>query len=297
MDKIINLTIFTTTYNRAYLLPQLYMSLCKQTNTNFVWLIIDDGSTDNTRELVNSWIEHSIFEIKYIYQSNQGMHGGHNTAYSNISTEWNTCIDSDDYMPPQAVESILENLENLDKKYAGIVGLDIDKNGNVIGDIFPENLVESSLRDIYKKHKIRGDKKLVYNTSIVKNYPKYPLFKNENFVPLSYLYYLIDLDYKLKTVNEPWVVVEYQPDGSTKNIFKQYKKNPRGFAFARASYIRNSSNLKENFKNMIHLVSSALFTRDYRSLFFLNKPVMLILATPFGIILHYYIKIKTTNFK
>ena len=93
------LTVFTPTYNRAYVLNKCYESLKNQTVKDFVWLIIDDGSTDNTKELVENWIKENKIEIRYKYQENQGMHGAHNTAYKLISTELNTCIDSDDYMP------------------------------------------------------------------------------------------------------------------------------------------------------------------------------------------------------
>ena len=101
------LTIFTPAYNRAYTLHKCYESLKKQTNKDFEWLIIDDGSTDNTRELVQSWIEENLIPIKYHYQKNQGMHGAHNSAYELIDTKLNVCIDSDDYMPDDAVEKIL----------------------------------------------------------------------------------------------------------------------------------------------------------------------------------------------
>lgn len=287
------LTIFTTTYNRAYTLPNLYKSLCNQTNKDFKWLIIDDGSKDNTKELVSLWIEESIIEIQYIYQENQGMHGGHNTAYANIDTEWNTCIDSDDYMPNNGVEIILNNLKDLDDKYAGIAGLDIDKDGQVIGTKFPERLKESTLSDIYFKYKVKGDKKLVYRTAIVKKYPPYPIFKDENFVPLSYLYYLIDQDYLLKPINFPLVVVEYQQDGSTRNMLKQYRDNPKGFTFARINSFKLGLGFKENFKNSIHVVSSTLFTRDYQKLIAVRHPLLIFASLPFGILLNIYIRIKT----
>ena len=101
------LTIFTPAYNRARTLPRTYESLLRQTCKDFEWLVIDDGSTDGTRELVEDWIKEKKIPIRYIHQKNQGMHGAHNTAYRNISTELNTCIDSDDYMPDDAVEKIV----------------------------------------------------------------------------------------------------------------------------------------------------------------------------------------------
>ena len=101
------LTIFTPTYNRAYTLHLCYESLKRQTSKDFVWLIVDDGSTDNTKEVVENWISENEVSIRYHYQDNQGMHGAHNTAYELIDTELNVCIDSDDYMPDDAVEKIV----------------------------------------------------------------------------------------------------------------------------------------------------------------------------------------------
>ena len=128
------LTIFTPTFNRAYTLHKCYESLTRQTSNDFEWLIIDDGSTDNTKELVESWINENKVRIHYFYQENQGMHGAHNTAYEQIDTELNVCIDSDDYMPDDAVEKIVSFWKKFgSNKYAGLVGLDATQDGKIIG--------------------------------------------------------------------------------------------------------------------------------------------------------------------
>jgi len=193
------ITVFTPTYNRAYCLDQCYQSLVRQTNQDFVWLIIDDGSSDDTETLVNSWIKEGKIAIIYHFQENLGMHGAHNAAYRLVDTLLNVCIDSDDFMPDDAIEKILKNWEKIkDKKqYAGLVGLDEDsKKGTIIGTSMPEGLTETRLYDLYHKHGVQGDKKLVYRTEVVKKYPPYPIFEGERFVPLGYLYQMIDQDYK-----------------------------------------------------------------------------------------------------
>lgn len=291
------LTIFTPTYNRAHLLNRLYESLKKQTIRDFIWLIIDDGSKDNTFALVENWKKEANFEIRYIYQENQGMHGAHNTAYSNCSTLFNVCIDSDDYMPENAVERIIFHLKELPENYAGLVGLDADKSGNIIGTCIPEKLSNVKLNELYSLYGVKGDKKLVYRTDIVKKYPLYPLFNSENFVPLDCLYLLIDQDYYLKPVNEIFCIVEYQEDGSSRNIMKQYVKNPNGFAFSRVQRIYYGSTFKERFKSAIHLVSSAIFSKNIRWLFRTDKFYLVLLALPFGVLLSLYIKIKNLNSK
>ena len=159
-------------------------------------------------------------------------------------------------------------------------------------------LLESAkvkLNELYSKHNVRGDKKVVYKTDIVRKYPKYPLFKNENFVPLDYLYLLIDQDYYLKPINEVLCIVDYQIDGSSLNIFRQYRKNPNGFAFSRISRIEFGATFKERFKNAIHLISSALFAKNLSLLFRTRKYLLIFLAIPFGLVLHLYILIKTVK--
>ena len=95
MNNEVVITIFTPAYNRAYTIHKCYESLKRQTSKNFKWLVVDDGSTDNTRELILKWKEEADFEINYIYKKNGGMHTAHNTAYENIDTELNVCIDSE----------------------------------------------------------------------------------------------------------------------------------------------------------------------------------------------------------
>jgi len=248
------LTIFTPAYNRAYCLDQCYQSLIKQTEKDFLWLIVDDGSTDTTKTLVQAWINEQKIDIVYHYQENLGMHGAHNAAYRLIETPLNVCIDSDDFMPDNAVEIILKHWKIIQNKleFAGLVGLDADKEGRIIGSKMPSNLTETTLTDIYNKHGVTGDKKLVLRTDVVRQYPAYPIFEGERFVPLGYLYQLIDQDYKLFPINEILCTVEYLEDGSSKNMLKQYRRHPKGFAFSRKSRMVLSKSFKDQFKNAIH---------------------------------------------
>ena len=289
------ITVFTPSYNRAYCLHKCYESLLEQSNQDFIWLIIDDGSTDNTKEIVASWIHEAKIDIQYHFQENQGMHGAHNTAYSLIETPLNVCIDSDDAMAKNGIEIMLNAWKKIEEKpeYAGLVGLDADESGNLIGSKIPNNIKDITLYDLYNKYGVTGDKKLVYRTDIVKKYPPYPIFKGERFVPLDYLYLLIDQDYHLAPLNEVLIIVDYQLDGSTLNIFKQYRKNPRGFAFSRISRIDYGSTFVEKLKNSIHLVSSSLFSRDFSDLFKTKHTLLVVLSIPLGMLLYGYVQYKT----
>lgn len=288
--KLPLLTVFTPAYNRAHTILRTYESLCRQTCKDFEWLIIDDGSTDNLKNLVDGWIEEADFTIRYIYQDNQGMHGAHNTAYRNILTELNVCIDSDDYMPDNAIELIVNFWkENKREDLAGIVGLDCRKDGSIIGTAFGADLKETTLSGYYAKGG-KGDKKLVYRTDIIRQYPEYPIFEGEKYVGLAYKYMLIDQDFKLAVLNEPLVVVEYQPDGSSNSMYRQYWNNPRGFAFYRKTEMLLAPSLKRRFISCIHYVSSSIISRDKRFLSNSPQKVLTIFALPAGLCLYMYIR-------
>ncbi|WP_053374666.1 glycosyltransferase family 2 protein [Paenibacillus sp. FJAT-27812] len=285
------LTVFTPTYNRAYTLHLCYESLKRQSCKNFVWLIIDDGSTDQTRELVAGWIEENQVEIRYHFQENQGMHGAHNAAYERIDTELNVCIDSDDYMADDAVEKITNFWGKAgNDRFAGIVGLDVSQNLEVIGTVLPERLESSTLTDLYALHQVKGDKKLVYRSELTRKYPPYPIFSGEKYCPLSYKYILIDQDYPLLILNEVLCVVEYRQDGSSLNMINQYKKNPRGFSFFRKVAMAYAPSWKGRIREAIHYVSSSLIIRNKRFLRESPRKWVTLLAIPFGVMLYFYIQ-------
>jgi glycosyltransferase involved in cell wall biosynthesis len=289
------LTVFTPAYNRAYILHQCYESLKRQTCKDFIWLIIDDGSTDNTKHLVEKWILKNDVPIKYCYQENQGMHGAHNTAYSLIETELNVCIDSDDYMAEDAVEKIISYWrKNGSNKYAGIVGLDANQSGKIIGTKMPDKIKSSSLGDLYSRHKVKGDKKLVYRTELTKNTPPYPLFPGEKYCPLSYKYILIDQQYPLLILNEVLCHVEYLEDGSSLNMISQYKKNPRGFSYFRKVAMEHAPNFRERFRESVHYVSSNITIKNFKFVIESPRKLTTIMAIPFGLILWIYIN-KTSK--
>ena len=289
------LTIFTPAYNRAYTLSRTYESLLRQTCDDFEWLIVDDGSKDSTKALVEEWIQEGKISIRYIYQQNQGMHGAHNTAYRNIHTELNTCIDSDDYMPDDAVETIINFWKaHGSDRYAGIIGLDCTENGNIIGTSFLEGMTETTLNGFYAKGG-KGDKKLVYRTDVIKQYPEYPIFEGEKYVGLAYKYMLIDQDYTLLTLNKPLVVVEYQQDGSSMNMYRQYWNNPKGFAFYRKTEMGTTQSFIRKFKVCIHYVSSSFIMKNKTFMQDTPRKLLTILAIPFGYILYKYIKHKIKN--
>lgn len=296
MAETIKLTIFTPAYNRAHTLPRTYESLLAQSCKDFIWLIVDDGSADNTAELVRSWQEKDNgFEIRYIYKENGGMHTAHNTAYENIDTELNTCIDSDDKLAPGAVEKILAKWEQVkDRGYAGIIALDADFDGKVIGKGFPEGMTETTVIGYYAAGG-SGDKKLIYRTDIINQFPRYPVFAGEKYVALSYKYRLIDQRYKMAVLDEIVCNVEYQPDGSTGTMWKQYLKNPRGWMFWRKVCMQYPTTKKRLLIDCVHYVSSSLIAGEKHFIRQSPRKMLTVLCVPAGVMLKWITLRKNTE--
>ncbi len=291
------LTVFTPAYNRAHTLPRTYESLCRQSCKDFVWLIVDDGSNDGTRGLVESWqARDNGFPIRYIYKENGGMHTAHNVAYDSITTELNTCIDSDDALADGAVEAILALWAQAGgpahPEIAGIIGLDADMNtGKVIGTEFPAGMTTTTLEGFYASGG-RGDKKLVYRTDVMRQLPPYPVFPGEKYISLGYKYQLCDQQYSLLALNRVLCDVEYQPDGSSHSMFRQYLRNPRGFAFIRVQNMKFNKSFRRNARDCVHYVSSSQIAGNKNYIRESPKKLLTVLCTPAGWMLTGYIRRK-----
>lgn len=277
------LTVFTPTYNRRDCLARCYASLAAQTCREFVWLVIDDGSSDGTEELVRRWMAEGKISIRYIYQENGGMHTAHNTAYEHIDTELNVCLDSDDCMPADAVATILDCWRTHgSERLAGLVGLDADaETGELIGTPFATDGGETTLTGFYARGG-RGDKKLVYRTELMRSLPPYPVFPGEKYVGLGYKYMLADQIAPLLTINKVLCLVEYRADGSSLNMTRQYVKNPRGFAFLRKEAMRLQPSRRRRFIEAAHYVSASLLAKNARFLPESPRPWLTLAALPLG---------------
>lgn len=296
-DNNIILTVFTPAYNRAHTLPRTYESLLRQDCKDFIWLIVDDGSTDNTAELVKDWQKRDNgFEIRYIYKENGGMHTAHNMAYENIDTELNVCIDSDDKMAEGAVRKILNKWDKVKNKgYAGIIGLDADFNNKIMCKRFDDGVESTTLVGYYINGGF-GETKLVYRTDIINSVPEYPVFEGEKYVSLSYKYRLIDQKYKLAVLNEILCNFEYQIDGSTKTMWKQYLKNPKGFAFWRKVRMQYPESKKRTIIDCIHYVSSSILSKNKYFVKESPKRCLTICMIPVGFVLSIVTRVKAKKY-
>lgn len=157
MEKI---TIITPTYNRAHTLPRVYQSLKNQSFKDFKWIIMDDGSTDNTSQLVAQFQEENLFPIEYYHQPNRHKFLTVLDGIKKVKSKYHMIIDSDDTYPYDALETLyneVEKIENQDN-YIGLMGLSADENGNIVGDAYPNNGFDGSIFDMRYKYKVRGDK-------------------------------------------------------------------------------------------------------------------------------------------
>lgn len=219
------ITVFTPTYNRAEKLIKLYYSLVAQTSKNFVWLIVDDGSCDNTYYLVEQWIQNNKINIVYIKQPNQGKHIAMEKAFEMCRTQWLICVDSDDVLSNDAIEKMNEDIEFSDCT-------------DIIGFIYPrkfnsKDYIQYSGKekyiDIMDAKNLYGIKEtaILLKTEILRNV-KFPNYKNEKFLSEEIIYIELEKYGKVLIKNRYFYISEYQADGLTKNLFNLWKENPYG---------------------------------------------------------------------
>lgn len=245
------LCIFTPTYNRAYTLTRLYNSLKNQTCQRFEWFVVDDGSTDNTEELINGFKDEHFLKIKYVKVQNGGKQRAHNFAVSNCGAELFLCVDSDDYLVYDAVEQLLKKWESVknQKDIAGIIFLkgyssDVPLNGEL-----PIGIEKIHLRSLYRKYRFKGDVGLAYKTEVLLHHPFY-IAPNEKFIGENYSYDQIDQEYMMGICNKVLYIAEYLPDGYTKNIRKITKENPLSYMELKRQSFMYDEKLIEKFADI-----------------------------------------------
>lgn len=224
------ITIFTPTYNRAYTLPKCYKSLCSQTNNEFVWLIVDDGSTDGTEELVNEWKKEERVDIVYIKQKNKGKSLAHNTGVLACKTEIFLCVDSDDFLTDDAIQKIYNNWPEVssNKNLAGFIALNGYSKDTPLSSEMPLSTKITSIFDLYDKYEFKGDTVIVFKTKVLRMF-LFPSIPKEKFITEAFIYDQISQKYKMKLVNEILCICEYLPDGYSKNLLQIHKSSPKGY--------------------------------------------------------------------
>lgn len=221
------ITIFTPTYNRGYTLPRLYQSLIKQTEGDFEWLIVDDGSVDNTEDVVRRFIDEGILKIEYYKVSNSGKHSAINFGVKKAKGSLFFIVDSDDWLASQAVERILYHFSRIesDEQFAGVVGLRAFENGERVGGEINFDILDCSYLELRYVRKIKGDMVEVFKTDILRQYA-FPAFQNEKFCPEALVWNRIGRTYKMRHFCEKVGFCEYLPDGLTAKITRLRMESP-----------------------------------------------------------------------
>lgn len=226
------ITVFTPTYNRAYIIEKLYKSLKEQTFTNFEWLVIDDGSSDETERLFAEWMkEEREFPIRYLKVSNGGKHRAINKATEHARGELFFIVDSDDYLAANALERLVfweRSLEN-DKRFCGVSGNRGSSVDRIHGTTFEGAYTDATSLERNARG-ITGDKAEAFYTAILRKY-KFEEIEGEKFITEATVWDRMAYDgYKIRWFNETIYICDYLEDGLTTNIRKVFSENPKGTA-------------------------------------------------------------------
>lgn len=257
------LTIFTPTYNRAYTIKKLYASLVNQTYKKFEWLVIDDGSTDNTEEVFRYFISEQKIKIHYLKVENGGKHRAINKGVKLAQGDFFFIVDSDDYLHGEALARIdfyIKQIEN-EKTFAGVCGLKVYPNGKKIGGEVDYKILDTDSISFREKYHIKGDMAEVFRTEILKQYP-FPEFSGEKFFSEGFVWSRIAQKYKLRYFDEPIYICDYLEDGLTKSIRKHHRNSPKGTMLFYNEIMRQKRN---NLKTrLIAAINYWRYTIKYR---------------------------------
>jgi glycosyltransferase involved in cell wall biosynthesis len=247
------ITVFTPTYNRAHLLRRLYESLCAQSFLNFEWLIVDDGSIDDTEKVIQAFIDEGKINIRCIKQENGGKHRAINRGVREAEGELFFIVDSDDQLPSNALQIICDTYSAIkdDDSFGGISGLDCYVDGNLVGSGLPQDTLDCNSLDIRYKYHVTGDLSEVFRTDVMKEFP-FPEIEGEKFCPEVLIWNRIAQKYKLRYINKSIYVAEYQKDGLTSNIVKIRMKSPIATMMCYAEFVNQCIPFLQKIKSSIN---------------------------------------------
>lgn len=236
-------TVFIPTYNRAKTLPRLLESLKIQNYKNFEVIVVDDGSVDNTKEIIMAFSETVNFPVRYYYQNNSGKARARNYALDLAEGKLFKTIDSDDYLMPNCLEVFKKHWDSIEeggeKEICGIVALSKDHNtGDIIGDKFPVDMIDSNYVTMSWVHGIKGDKTNCISTAIFRKY-KFPVRDGEKFIAESIIWNRLSTKYNFRFINEILKVTEYLPTGLSSNPIRLRYENPQGALLYYTDFICN----------------------------------------------------------
>ena len=274
------ITLFTPTYNRAGKLSRLFESLIKQDDFDFEWLIIDDGSADNTEELVAQFKIKSCFPIKIYRQKNGGKHRAYNKALQLADGEYFFCVDSDDWLSSTAVSAIKKVIETKGDRHP-IIAYKCDERGKKLSDDFPEGIVETNLYELQQGYNCKGEFSLIFPIELARSYP-FPTFEGEKFVTEAVVYDRIDQVCKMIILPKVVTICEYQQDGLSNNLNRIMKNNPAGYCVYFMQRIDMQHSLVKRFVTAGKYNCFSIFAKTNRCLYNGKNRITVTLAKPLG---------------
>ena len=288
-------TVFTPTYNRADLLYKAYEALKRQTRKDFEWLIVDDGSTDNTKEAVADWIkEEKDFSIRYVYKENGGLQSGYVEALKHIDTELCGCIDSDGFLSDDSIELIIDAWNR--KKapdVAGVMAFDGYEDGAPIGELFPEphpeiiDLIDLDIRGKYIK---KADKVFFIKTDIYKTAVPAKVYPGEKTMNASYMLLQIAMKYRFIVINKRLCLAVYTEEGLTAQGWRRYFIRPNTYADWRQFTLSiPRTPLKYKCRNIIHYIAECKIAKRRIFCDGVRFPFLTVILYPVGYMYYLYL--------
>ena len=279
------ITIVTATYNRGNLLSNVYASLLKQKKQNFEWLIVDDGSNDNTKEIVKKMQGENKIDIIYVQKENGGKHTALNIAFKEIKTELLITLDSDDTLTEDATLEIEKyHLKYKDRTdicgFCFLKGYSLDKSVTK----YPDNEIVANYNEYIINTGIKGDKCEVFYSKILKKY-SFEEYKGERFLAEGYLWSNIADSYDTVFINKVIYLCEYLEGGLTKSGRKMRLDNPKGGIRHAKEYLKSKYKFKIRFKNALLYV---VYSNKAKTKIEFNKFKILLLAYLPGLMLYHY---------
>lgn len=285
-----SVAILTPAYNRAKTLPRLYNSLLSQTNKNFVWYVVDDGSQDNTEQVIQNFILENKIKIQYIKKINGGKHTALNKGLEHIIENLTFIVDSDDFLTNTAIETIYQDCDLIYKNnLCGISYLKIKEDGSNTGKIFPENYAIDTFINMRYNKNTYGDKAEVFVTEILKANP-FPVFENEKFLSESSVWCKISGNYTMLFINKPIYICEYLDNGLSSNIHKTLFKNPIGSSYCYKILSGKEFRVSKKLKHTLLYICYS-FAAKYKTAQILknsNNKFLTFCMLPLGYILYLY---------
>ena len=291
--KTITVSVLTPTYNRGHLLKRVYDSLLKQTFQDFEWLIIDDGSTDDTKAISENIIADNLLNVRYYFRENGGRHRAINYAVEKARGLFVAELHSDDQFVPTALERFVRRWEEMPKelKYnmAGIVALCAEENGSIIGGPLTDDYIDSNAIEIRTKHKRVGDFISMHRTDMRREF-LFPEIPGENYIPPALLWNRIAHKYMFRYINEVLGVKQYLKDGITSRMRGVLIKAPKGLQLWYEERIMSghSVSMSSKIKNHINYVRFSLHAGESIRKAYKRIPAekRVLIAMPVGVALY-----------